>query len=121
MVAVMVVVATSLGGIVAGALWGPGLYNTWPFHFGFCPEGCGLCIARGKYRPVESDGDNYDRCPVVTGVYLRSEEQTSELQSLMRKSYAVFCLNNTTTYNSTSPTSTDNITSIHTHPRTHYH
>src|SRR3546814_13471701 len=73
MVAVMVVVATSLGGIVAGALWGPGLYNTWPFHFGFCPEGCGLCIARGKYRPVESDGDNYDRCPVVTGVYLSYE------------------------------------------------
>src|SRR3546814_3386558 len=31
---------------------------------------------------------------------LRSEEQTSELQSLMRSSYAVFCLNNKPT---TSP------------------
>src|SRR3546814_344638 len=29
--------------------------------------------------------------------YLRSEEQTSELQSLMRISYAVFCLKHTTT------------------------
>src|SRR3546814_6285544 len=28
----------------------------------------------------------------------RSEEHTSELQSLMRISYAVFCLNNKTTY-----------------------
>src|SRR3546814_1617497 len=28
----------------------------------------------------------------------RSEEHTSELQSLMRNSYAVFCLNKTTTY-----------------------
>src|SRR3546814_7763255 len=32
----------------------------------------------------------YDGLPRVTG--LRSEEQTSELQSLMRSSYAVFCL-----------------------------
>src|SRR3546814_5553406 len=29
---------------------------------------------------------------VVGGVHLRSEEHTSELQSLMRISYAVFCL-----------------------------
>src|SRR3546814_7341111 len=30
----------------------------------------------------------------LTGSFLRSEEHTSELQSLMRISYAVFCLNN---------------------------
>src|SRR3546814_6188099 len=30
--------------------------------------------------------------------YLRSEEHTSELQSLMRISYAVFCLKNKTTH-----------------------
>src|SRR3546814_5829606 len=30
---------------------------------------------------------------------LRSEEHTSELQSLMRTSYAVFCWNKTNTYN----------------------
>src|SRR3546814_7010036 len=31
------------------------------------------------------------------GVKVRSEEHTSELQSLMRSSYAVFCLKNKTT------------------------
>src|SRR3546814_7901852 len=34
----------------------------------------------------------------------RSEEHTSELQSLMRISYAVFCLKNKTTYNSNKQT-----------------
>src|SRR3546814_1777679 len=44
---------------------------------------------RGKwtylYRAVDKRGDTID-------FYLRSEEHTSELQSLMRISYAVFCL-----------------------------
>src|SRR3546814_1291087 len=31
-------------------------------------------------------------CPAATGTDTRSEEHTSELQSLMRISYAVFCL-----------------------------
>src|SRR3546814_8105035 len=35
------------------------------------------------------------RPPIVPGSF-RSEEHTSELQSLMRISYAVFCLNKTT-------------------------
>src|SRR3546814_8944098 len=30
--------------------------------------------------------------PVIAGTLARSEEHTSELQSLMRRSYAVFCL-----------------------------
>src|SRR3546814_7602980 len=41
----------------------------------------------------------HDR-PVLDAVHAkhgRSEEHTSELQSLMRSSYAVFCLNNKTT------------------------
>src|SRR3546814_10227023 len=33
-----------------------------------------------------------ERTPVVAWVSTRSEEHTSELQSLMRTSYAVFCL-----------------------------
>src|SRR3546814_8682322 len=33
-----------------------------------------------------------DRLPPVVGNHVRSEEHTSELQSLMRISYAVFCL-----------------------------
>src|SRR3546814_5173284 len=32
--------------------------------------------------------------PGIGGSVIRSEEHTSELQSLMRNSYAVFCLNN---------------------------
>src|SRR3546814_2810792 len=34
----------------------------------------------------------YDRAPCGTPLQIRSEEHTSELQSLMRISYAVFCL-----------------------------
>src|SRR3546814_5330662 len=43
----------------------------------------GLTIARGGLRAILSD-------PALTAG--RSEEHTSELQSLMRSSYAVFCL-----------------------------
>src|SRR3546814_4137712 len=38
---------------------------------------------------------------VVDGVHGRSEEHTSELQSLMRISYAVFCLKKKTQYSNT--------------------
>src|SRR3546814_1955180 len=34
----------------------------------------------------------YDACEAAQILFLRSEEHTSELQSLMRISYAVFCL-----------------------------
>src|SRR3546814_1311583 len=37
----------------------------------------------------------------MIGLLLRSEEHTSELQSLMRISYAVFCLQKKTPHNST--------------------
>src|SRR3546814_1346588 len=63
----------------------------------------------GPYRDYKSWGPNLsalsgldsltgdaDRAPVLTPTplidYVRSEEHTSELQSLMRISYAVFCL-----------------------------
>src|SRR3546814_6020061 len=49
--------------------------------------GCCEVIARGFLRFVRvADVGNAGRFP-------RSEEHTSELQSLMRISYAVFCLN----------------------------
>src|SRR3546814_10303712 len=41
-----------------------------------------------------------------SGIEFRSEEHTSELQSLMRISYAVFCLTKTTT-TPTTPTRTE--------------
>src|SRR3546814_5900858 len=68
-------------------------------------------LARASY--VEHNGNEHEsqdpregrRCAMITGsrstslrsprisLVLRSEEHTSELQSLMRISYAVFCLN----------------------------
>src|SRR3546814_7897615 len=47
------------------------------------------------------------------GVRMRSEEHTSELQSLMRISYAVFCLKKKNIYT--------NRTIIHKHISTNYH
>src|SRR3546814_2093247 len=44
----------------------------------------------------------FDTAP-GNGVAVRSEEHTSELQSLMRISYAVFCLKNNTTCNNKHP------------------
>src|SRR3546814_6248988 len=46
-----------------------------------------------------------DRWEHITARTGRSEEHTSELQSLMRISYAVFCLNNKNKCNSSSNTS----------------
>src|SRR3546814_6612990 len=46
-------------------------------------------VAAGRLPALSVFGDDYDT-PDGTGV--RSEEHTSELQSLMRISYAVFCL-----------------------------
>src|SRR3546814_2862642 len=48
-------------------------------------------------NPRHIDGWTY---ALVAKVFARSEEHTSELQSLMRNSYAVFCLQkNNTKYN----------------------
>src|SRR3546814_2418260 len=44
--------------------------------------------ATTKAEPTTADV----RSPIRTAMYPRSEEHTSELQSLMRISYAVFCL-----------------------------
>src|SRR3546814_5282847 len=55
----------------------------------------------------KADSDAWDFASLLIGVNNRSEEHTSELQSLMRISYAVFCLkkktNNTTTYKNHQP------------------
>src|SRR3546814_5509868 len=56
------------------------------------------------------------KLPVPQGAYLveaRSEEHTSELQSLMRNSYAVFCWKKKNNNNNTSKT----LRSTHTHMR----
>src|SRR3546814_2234623 len=54
------------------------------------PDAGGLLAAQiFSTRPVSWAGDS---TPVANTLIPRSEEHTSELQSLMRISYAVFCL-----------------------------
>src|SRR3546814_5301635 len=60
----------------------------------------GGCFGGGKPRRQAKKSGNRPRCSYrsaeATSLWslLRSEEHTSELQSLMRISYAVFCLKN---------------------------
>src|SRR3546814_10182002 len=64
----------------------------------------GNCLIGNNFGAmlIEREIDEYS-CPAHGSPFGRSEEHTSELQSLMRISYAVFCLkkknkrNNTTT------------------------
>src|SRR3546814_3332846 len=61
---------------------------------------------------VDRGARNQDRAYVHAGRAYRSEEHTSELQSLMRISYAVFCLKKKNTYNKQQ-----HITAHITHPQ----
>src|SRR3546814_8641125 len=64
----------------------------------------GCCCPRSKNggccRRKQGNGASRRR----EAVQIRSEEHTSELQSLMRISYAVFCLKKKKTYNKTTTT-----------------
>src|SRR3546814_2896639 len=54
--------------------------------------GCGICrihVLSGPYHSLPINRNRISETDEATG---RSEEHTSELQSLMRISYAVFCL-----------------------------
>src|SRR3546814_2686538 len=67
-------------------------YLTGKWHLG--SDATRLPVARGYDRAfslADAGADNFDQRP-IEGMYDRSEEHTSELQSLMRISYAVFCL-----------------------------
>src|SRR3546814_6786371 len=64
---------------------------------------------RSRLRPVAGD-EGPARLRVKAGRRRRSEEHTSELQSLMRISYAVFCLNKKTSKH--MPNHTTSIVSI---------
>src|SRR3546814_2466766 len=73
-----------------GAAWLEDVYNGY---------GCNMAI---RMAPVREAGLLFDEnLPFYGWLAVRSEEHTSELQSLMRISYAVFCLkkkkNNTQT------------------------
>src|SRR3546814_3482175 len=57
-----------------------------------------LSIATSSNSPVILSSIICHQVLQYTVYYLRSEEHTSELQSLMRTSYAVFCLKKKTKY-----------------------
>src|SRR3546814_4815513 len=59
-----------------------------------------ICAAR-DVAFIVNDSISLTKRIGADGVHLRSEEHTSELQSLMRISYAVFCLKKKITYNKT--------------------
>src|SRR3546814_4399900 len=64
--------------------------------------GCGVAVAPFHLDQAETAGT--EALDAVGGAQLgdrRSEEHTSELQSLMRNSYAVFCLTKTNTMKTT--------------------
>src|SRR3546814_7147832 len=72
--------------LVAGLLWGAALVtggSALLLCFGVAPALLMLWRARHSFAPAFSAG-------------LSSEEHTTELQSLMRNSYAVFCLKKNT-------------------------
>src|SRR3546814_4063761 len=56
------------------------------------PSGLRRDRREDRRRHEHGGGDRGSRLPRI-GAGTRSEEHTSELQSLMRNSYAVFCLN----------------------------
>src|SRR3546814_10727492 len=73
------------------------LHGETPGHERLAPPGLDLDAGRGLLVELR-DGDravllHRNVCDVRTrALHRRSEEHTSELQSLMRNSYAVFCL-----------------------------
>src|SRR3546814_6485912 len=72
--------------------------------------------SRARQRSVVSVSSRPDRVTPVTAT--RSEEHTSELQSLMRISYAVFCLKKKNTLNlKTNKTTTQKSKHTHTNRR----
>src|SRR3546814_8517259 len=58
----------------------------------------GSCASRDRPQGNGGGASWMSRLPKRYGDGVRSEEHTSELQSLMRISYAVFCLKKKTTY-----------------------
>src|SRR3546814_2169702 len=80
------------------------------------PESVGTAIPHAEVLVVRPDGRLTDdgepgelvHCGPLVAKGYRSEEHTSELQSLMRSSYAVFCLKKTKTHQPTNVSRTPN-------------
>src|SRR3546814_10313289 len=67
----------------------------------------GGCAARQEHVHPAPEADQADTLPGHHDI--RSEEHTSELQSLMRISYAVFCLKKKNTPHNKTSTHTENM------------
>src|SRR3546814_1871737 len=82
-----------------------------PTHF-TCPSVSRTCSTRGcessDCRRLGCEMFVTDKICKTTGPTIRSEEHTSELQSLMRISYAVFCLQKKTKHTRPSHKQTPN-------------
>src|SRR3546814_3893454 len=64
------------------------------FRFARADIGVAVAVEGGLFTPVVRSADSKSLSAIAAEI--RSEEHTSELQSLMRISYAVFCLKKTT-------------------------
>src|SRR3546814_6613642 len=70
----------------------------------------GYCVLDNDYKASQFPAHTPIENMKVTGAHERSEEHTSELQSLMRISYAVFCLKKKKNLITNNHTKTRNIT-----------
>src|SRR3546814_9440372 len=78
----------------AKAIWAPELHrigDKWYIYYSAAASGSEGDARRGVFV-LENAGDDPTTGAWIDRGQLRSEEHTSELQSLMRISYAVFCL-----------------------------
>src|SRR3546814_3173406 len=69
-------------------------------------------VSQGLVKGAPSP-QGVDRDEIQERISMRSEENTSELQSLMRISYAVFCLKKKTKYNGEKTTSEQSSQHMH--------
>src|SRR3546814_7455318 len=76
--------------------------------------GSRLIRRQSSFPSLNQDSDMTALAEITDALHkLRSEEHTSELQSLMRISYAVFCLKNKIQYSKTQTVSLQHITLFH--------
>src|SRR3546814_7125115 len=67
----------------------------WPISATLAPSSAAVIAAENPAEPAPITATSYPSRPTRRSQQSRSEEHTSELQSLMRISYAVFCLKKT--------------------------
>src|SRR3546814_2848792 len=76
----------------------PRWISSWSSYGGPWRRGSGITYGRGQATPAATTTPPRGGSTSSGNGPPRSEEHTSELQSLMRISYAVFCLKNTSTH-----------------------